>query len=353
MQILKSPAVSVVVPAWQSEKTIGRCLTSLREQTFSDIEIIVIDDGSTDSTGDVVIQAAEMDSRIKYHYQENQGVSVARNLGIDRASGKYLMFLDSDDHVRRDYVERLVMTMSGDDRCDLAICSYDRRIHGCCVPVERLIRGGKRSGKEYLEETLIDPGHHYFGVVWNKIFRMGIIKSHNIRFREGITLGEDFVFSLDYLAFVKSVYVITDRLVVYCYQQQSSLSRVIEKKPEDCRDEMENRNKIFKFYHKTLEHAGIAQKNRKKIYQYWIMFEIHQMYGLNHEYHWNEDVKRSWKNEIMANLFIKEAHSYFSDKEVMSYYRKYALGQIVRRSIKKAMIIIEILKGRKGQYAEK
>ncbi len=346
MQVLKQPTVSVIVPAWQSEKTIGRCLDSLWNQTFADIEIIVVDDGSTDSTREAVRKAADIDSRIQYHYQDNKGVSAARNLGIEKASGKYLMFLDADDYVRKDFVEKLVRVMTRIDGCDMAVCSYDRKIHGCLVPVERLIRGGKRSCKRYLEETLIDPGHHYFGVVWNKIFRMEIIRKHNIRFREEITLGEDFVFSLDYLFFADSVYVINDREVVYCYQQKSSLSRIFTKKPDDCRDEMNNRNKIFKVYMKTLEQIGVAQKYRKKMYQYWIMFEIHQMYGLKHEYDWDNDVKKSWKKEIMANPFIREAHRFFSDREVASLYRRYALGQAVRRRIKKAMTIFEVTRGR-------
>ncbi len=341
MQVLKQPAVSIVVPAWQSEKTIGRCLTSLRRQTYDDIEIIVIDDGSSDSTRDVVLHAADKDSRIQYHYQDNKGVSAARNMGIEKASGKYLMFLDADDYARRDFVEKLVNTMSREDDCDMAVCSYDRKIHGCLVPVEKLIHSGKRPGKDYLKETLIDPGHHYFGVVWNKIFRTDIICEHNIRFREDITLGEDFVFSLDYLIFADSVFVIDDREVVYCYQQKSSLSRIFTKTPDDCRDEMNNRNKIFKVYYKTLEQVGIAQKYIKNMYQYWIMFEIHQMYGLKHEYDWDNDVKKSWKQEIMTNTFICEAHGYFSDQEVVSLYRKYALGQAVRQTIKKAMAITQ------------
>ena len=342
MQVLKRPAVSIVVPAWQSEKTIGRCLVSLREQTFSDIEIIVIDDGSTDSTRDVVLQAADKESRIKYYYQKNKGVSAARNLGIEKASGEYLMFLDADDHARRDFVEKLVMTMSNVAGCDMAVCSYDRKIHGWLVPVERLIGAGKRSCREYLRETLIDPGHHYFGVVWNKIFRMEIIRKHNIRFREDVTLGEDFVFSLEYLTYADSIFVLRDRLVVYCYQQKSSLSRIFSKTPEDCRDEMTNRNKIFKVYHKALEQAGIVQKFRKKMYQYWIMFEIHQMFGLSHEYCWNTVVKQSWKKEIMANPFIQEAHRLFSDREVSSLYRKYALEQAFRRRVKSAMTVVSM-----------
>ncbi len=345
-QVLKRPVVSIVVPAWQSEKTIGRCLASLREQTFYDIEIIVIDDGSTDSTRDVVLQAADKDSRIQYYYQENNGVSSARNLGIEKASGKYLMFLDADDYVSREFAEKLVMAMLNVAGCGMAVCSYDRKIHGWLVPVKRLISDGKRSRREYFEETLIDPGHHYFGVVWNKIFQLEIIQKHNIRFREDITLGEDFVFSLEYLTYADSVFVLRDRLVVYCYQQQSSLSRIFAKTPEDCRDEMTNRNKIFKVYYKTLEQAGISQIFRKKMYQYWIMFEIHQMYGLSHEYDWNTVVKKSWKREIMANSFIQEAHKYFSDSEVKSLYRKYALGQTVRRKVKKAMTIFDVTRGR-------
>ncbi len=341
MCVLTHPVVSVIIPAYQSENTISRCLKSLMDQTFSDIEIIVVDDGSMDRTREIVDVLAEKDTRIRIFSQKNKGVSCARNLGIEKASGEFLMFLDADDYAEKDFVQRLFETLN-DRECDLAVSSYYRRIYGWMVPVEKLVHDGTWSGKAYLTETLKDPGHHYFGVVWNKIYRRDIIRKNCIRFREDITLGEDFVFNLSYLRHARAVSVIGDKTVVYCYQSQSSLSRIQKKEIDDCRKEMANRNSIFEVYSEILKEAGLLKEYRKRMYRYWIMFEVHQRYGLKHEYRWDDSIKTVWKNEIRSNKYVREAHRIFSGREIAELYRKYALGQALRRKMKFMMSLIPV-----------
>ena len=100
--------ISIIVPVFNSEKTIERCLTSLINQSYFDIEIIVVDDGSTDRTARLIEKIAEKTSLVKYFYQENSGVSAARNLGISKSNGEYIMFVDSDDCLERNACELLI-----------------------------------------------------------------------------------------------------------------------------------------------------------------------------------------------------------------------------------------------------
>lgn len=117
------PIVSIIVPVFNSEKYIEKCLKSLLAQTYKDLEILVIDDGSKDNSSDVVRQLQLDDQRIKLICQENQGVSSARNKGIEMSKGQYIVFVDSDDYVESNYVETL-LDLYEEERGDVAISNY-------------------------------------------------------------------------------------------------------------------------------------------------------------------------------------------------------------------------------------
>ena len=115
--------VSVIIPMYNGEKYIERCLTSLTEQNYKRIEILIVDDGSLDGSGSLVKEYQKKDSRISYFYQENQGPGTARNFAIKQARGKYLLFVDADDYVESDYIENLVQTAET-SQSDLTIAGY-------------------------------------------------------------------------------------------------------------------------------------------------------------------------------------------------------------------------------------
>ena len=110
--------ISLIIPIFNAEKTLQRCLDSVRQQTYSNLEVILIDDGSTDGSRNICMSFAKRDSRLRYLYQPNAGVSAARNLGLDAATGTYVAFLDSDDWLSPDYLACLHTAMSD---CDLVI----------------------------------------------------------------------------------------------------------------------------------------------------------------------------------------------------------------------------------------
>lgn len=110
--------ISLIIPIFNAEKTLQRCLDSVRQQTYSNLEVILIDDGSTDGSRNICMSYTKRDSRLRYLYQPNAGVSAARNLGLDAATGTYVAFLDSDDWLSPDYLARLHTAMSD---CDLIV----------------------------------------------------------------------------------------------------------------------------------------------------------------------------------------------------------------------------------------
>ncbi len=326
--------VSVIIPAYNCEATIERCVKSILSQSCQDFEILIIDDGSEDDTGAVCRRLAELSDRIRLISAEHAGVSPARNKGLENASGKYVMFADADDYLEKNCISRMLSAIESGS-ADMAVSSYTRIIYGKNFPVEKLQKSGLITKKDYLENTLKDPGHHYFGVLWNKIFKKEIIERDKVRFREDISLGEDFVFSLDYLRTAEKVNIISDRLYNYCYQDRSTLSRVHNKTIGNCRNELANRIKIFDNYLKALKAAGLYKSRRKRAFHYWIVFYIHQLYGMRNEYKWTAAENSLWKKEILSNDYIKQALKIFSGFEIAAEYLLFAISQDIKAFVKK------------------
>lgn len=189
--------VSIIVPVYNCIKTIYKCVESIREQSFRDWELLLIDDGSSDGSGNVCDQFAAADSRIRVVHRKNGGVSAARNAGIDLAAGEYVMFCDGDDFVTADWCQELVHAAQAFP-ASLPLCNYYRNAP-TAVTVNR------EDACSVLAETL-SPADLYrlyqlelIGTPWNKLFRRDILDENHVRFRLDLSLGEDLLFNLDYL----------------------------------------------------------------------------------------------------------------------------------------------------------
>lgn len=212
--------VSIIVPVYNVEPYLNECLDSLLQQTYRDIEILLVDDGSTDRSGDICDEYAMRDARIVVTHQKNKGLSAARNTALDQARGKYIMFVDSDDYVMADYVSHMVSLMAQEKDADIAICRfyncYEQKggtylQKPCISQPEKYVM----SGMEILPRRF-DAMKIYYVVPWNKIFRREIFAE--IRFPEG-QVCEDAWVSLDYYRISKKV-VCTDEML-YCYRSRS------------------------------------------------------------------------------------------------------------------------------------
>lgn len=170
--------VSVIVPVYNVEKYLKRCLDSLINQTLSDIDIICINDGSKDSSLQILEQYAQKDSRIVIYNQENSGLSVARNTGLEHASGEYIGFVDSDDWVDLDFYEKLYNSAKNNN-ADIAVADFIRE-----QPNKKPKRLKLKEEKIYTtpEDKFMICKVHREGCVWNKIYRTEFIHSINLKF---------------------------------------------------------------------------------------------------------------------------------------------------------------------------
>ena len=214
--------VSIIIPVYNSDKYLYKLLDSVLNQTYKNIEIILINDGSTDNSDEICSVFSLRDERIIYKKQANEGVSSARNKGIDIATGRYLIFIDSDDIPLKNYVEVLVNKMIS-EKVDLVYSSY------------RMIKNGDKYVDFVLNNELINESSlpkKIYGITkelpnapWGKIFDINLIRNYNIRFPIGVPYAEDSIFLYKYLSHVKAICSISDIIYYYSYMDNNSAAR--------------------------------------------------------------------------------------------------------------------------------
>lgn len=215
--------ISIIVPVYNAEKYVHRCLKSIISQTYKNLEIIVVNDGSTDGTGDIINQIAQTDSRVILLNKKNAGVSQARNSGLDIAKGKYVGFVDSDDYIAPAMYQMLIGRIN-EDKTDMAICgAYNDAGHGEPVPLKFLYENEVVSIKQYLEYMANGLYSVYYGAMWNKLYAMDLMK--NRRFNPKISYAEDFLMNTDIFKDVRTVSVCSECCYYYNIEKNDSLSR--------------------------------------------------------------------------------------------------------------------------------
>jgi len=188
--------ISIIVPVYNAESTLWKCITSVKNQTYGQWELLLVDDGSTDHSKDIC-QFNTTDTRVKYFYQDNGGTSKARNKGLKEATGDYVLFLDADDTLDPDALKSLITGIEA----DMAIGDFvisGREPRWLMKEDTLLTRGGIIA---YLIDYLVRPsGYGLFVYVWGKLFKMSIIRNYNMHFNEGLKIFEGALFTMDYLA---------------------------------------------------------------------------------------------------------------------------------------------------------
>ena len=260
-----APTVSIIVPVYNAEKTIGRCIDSILGQQYTDFELLLVDDGSKDGSGAICDSYAMADSRVQVIHKENTGVSDTRNIGISRARGVYLQFLDSDDWITPDATKLLVETARDHD-CDLVISDFYR------VVGERVSRKGDidedrvLTREEYAAHMMEQPADFYYGVLWNKLYRRDIVEAHHLRMDPDISWCEDFMFNLEYIRHAQRFYAL--QVPIYYYvktkgslaSQSLSISKTIRMKLM-----------LFEYYnqfYKSVLDEDEYEKSRLKVYRF-------------------------------------------------------------------------------------
>lgn len=216
------PKVSVIVPVYKVEEYIGQCIESILSQTFNDFELILVDDGSPDSSGAICDQYAQKDSRIQVIHKENGGVSSARNTGIENASGQWIYFVDSDDWVETTTL-KLLYEQTEKVSTDLVLHGLSNDyIYKNQIAKNKYTIIADSDYKQIIEET--DKWGLLKGPVC-KLFKSSIINNGNIKFDTSLSYGEDTKFSFEYLALCNSISFIPRHLYHYCFRGEESLTR--------------------------------------------------------------------------------------------------------------------------------
>lgn len=178
--------ISVIIPVYNTKQYLSTCLESILAQTYSDLEILFVDDGSTDGSSELLDSFATMDKRIRVIHQPNGGVCAARNRGIDEARGEYLSFIDSDDTLEPDMYE-VLMGLIDEYHVKIAHCSYNRVTNGVVKPIGNTGQIYPQTGKEALE--CLVTGKYFVGSCWTKLYAKELFA--DVRFPLGIRTNED------------------------------------------------------------------------------------------------------------------------------------------------------------------
>lgn len=212
------PLISIIVPVYNVEKYIRRCLDSLIKQTYKNLEIIVVDDGSPDNSGAICDEYAKLDSRVKVIHKENGGVSSARNIGLDNISGEYVGFIDSDDYIALDMYEELYDILVAND-ADISMGCYSMESSsGEFVPHCSSFTTDRFDKLQTISEMLKQV--KYTCSLVDKLFASKLIGK--IRFDETISHNEDLLFVYQLMKNSRKAVYISKPIYYYCYNEQSA-----------------------------------------------------------------------------------------------------------------------------------
>lgn len=217
--------VSVIIPVYNAEKSIEKTIDSIICQSFTDWELILVNDGSTDSTLDILESYKKKDNRLRIFSQSNSGPAIARNKGIEEAQGDFLCFIDADDFVRKDYLEKLLAPIQFDKSIGLVCGGYyelnAQYPKGLKLHDFKSEHHNKVISRAEFQSNLF---HGVTGVLWGKIFRSEIFKKNGIRLHPELRLSEDLLAVLEYSFHIENVHVLPDTLYYYNRMDENSLS---------------------------------------------------------------------------------------------------------------------------------
>lgn len=270
--------VSIILTVYNKKKYLEKCVDSILNQRFKSFELIIVDDGSTDGSSEIIDNYANSDKRVRVLHKKNEGVSSARNDAIDMAVGDYIQFVDADDYIPKDSTEILITNIRK-YKVDLIVANYYRVVKKY-FSKKGDIKITKIFDKISFSEAMMkSPANYYYGVLWNKLYKSSIIKKYNIRMKEDLKWCEDFVFNMEYIQHVKYV-LATSKAVYYYVNNDDSLVTSSLNLP----DIINMKFKIFEYYsnfYKNIYNKKDYILKIPNIYKFFIDFSKDHFVGLN------------------------------------------------------------------------
>lgn len=302
--------VSIVVPVYNAQKYLQPCIESIISQSYPNIEILLVDDGSNDDSGMLCDQYAEKDYRIKVFHLHNGGVSAARNYGIIHAAGEYLAFVDSDDVLIPTFIGNAVDNMRKSS-ADMVIGAFQILSNDEAQSTVDYLRDFSDSCivTEYLKKMLQFHTEAFWGSNWAKLYRKDIIEKNRLQFETEVQLAEDFRFNISYLHYVKKISILHTPCYLYRVDTENSLSK-----------KTRNVNQYWNEYY-------VLFTRYKQLYEYW---------GLYHE------------NEGLVNAFLVRACMTVLRDEMLHGVSHYPSAQRVAADMRSCHEIVDIRARSKG-----
>lgn len=206
---MNNPKLSIIVPIYNARETLKTCIESILEQNYNFFELVLVNDGSNDNSGEICREYELKDARVKSLSKANGGVSSARNMGLQYATGDWVMFVDSDDHLCAHSLGELL------NYTEVADLVVGASIYGTPPQVNVLGVPGLYNGEQLKALIEDNVSHPLLSAPWAKLFRRDIIESHHIKFDESLCFGEDAVFVKEYMLYINTVRILPTP--VYCY----------------------------------------------------------------------------------------------------------------------------------------
>lgn len=274
---MEQPLVSVIVPVYNAKLHIARCVESIRRQSYPNLEIILVNDGSSDVSLQVADVYARADKRIMLIDKDNSGVSATRNLAISMATGKYLQFVDSDDYLAPD-ATRLLVEKAEQNTADLVIAPYYRvethkplfskNEEDSYQTIEQygFLDAGFYDKTTFARGLMKEPASFYYGVMWNKLYRRDIVHNHGIQCNVDLGWSEDLLFNLEYIRYAARFYALAEPVYYYVQNPQSIISTQMSIRNTGMI--LSTKASLFAYYKKLYEDLGLYEENRLQIYKY-------------------------------------------------------------------------------------
>lgn len=295
--------ISIIVPVYNAEKYLKQCIDSLLNQSLTECEFIFVNDGSIDESQKIIELSQKKDTRILLINQNNLGVSAARNIGIEQATGEFIGFVDADDRIESTMFEKLYNTITSLN-VDLAVCDYytinsnKKIINKASFPYNKLLN------KDYINHSIIPNfiKSSSLNACWNKLYRASIIKT--IKFPEGMPLGEDGIFNLMVFNAIQNC-IFIDFIGYHYFENEGSATRnIIEN------DYFKRALEVYKFN-----------------YQDYISFII------------NKNELKYWKLKRLIDSVISYCCIYFNSNDGLSFFSKikYVKKMITNNEVQEAI----------------
>ena len=283
---MSKPLVSIILPVYNAQNHIARCLESICAQSWQNIEVIVLNDGSKDQSLPVCEAFRAKDERIVLVDKANSGVSDTRNLGLKLASGKYVQFVDSDDYIDPDFTEHLV-TAAEQNNADLVIAPYKMVIPAGATKPEQVLDklqdelgvmtvarppevreygflpAGVYTQDEFARHLMDKPASYFYGVLWNKLYRRDLLVDHQIQFTSEVRWAEDLVFNMQYLEYANVLVSIPEAGYYYVQNPQSICHTQI-----NAASLVQNKIQVFHYYTELYTRLGIYEEVRPQLYKF-------------------------------------------------------------------------------------